>query len=159
MIKILKNPSEREIKEFEELFERVLYSDFDYYSDEKKGKILKKWKGNALKKKLNNPKLVFIIAEEEDKMVGFLVGKITQKKIAFGRWTGILPKHQRKGLGSAMKGRFEKWAREKNAKELRSSTYKKENRYYLEKLGYEFYKKKKGQGIDLPRYVFRKELK
>lgn len=146
------------MEEFGKLFEEVLLSDFDYYPKEKKKEIADNWKGESLKKKLDNPKLFFVVAKEKGKMVGFSVGKLTKKGVAFGRWTGVLPEYQGKGIGTTMKKKFEERAKEKGAKKLRSSTYKWENRHYLKKLGYKFDKKKKGQGVDLPRYVFIKNI-
>ena len=80
-----------------------------------------------LNKRLNVKSALILLAEVEDKVVGFKAGYATSKKVFYSWIGGVLPKYRRKGIAEKLLLEMEKILKKKRYKTL---TYKTRNKYY-----------------------------
>jgi len=100
------------------------------------------------KKCITNKNSLTLIAIENNKIVGYFIGAINKTedyrnitKIAEGENTYILPKYQRKGIGTQFYKRFLEWAKSKGVNRIKTVVSKKNKQSlnWNKKLGFECY--------------------
>lgn len=141
----------QDTKDFIILFRTILGESFEYRSKDSKEKILKNWTQRKITRRLERDDYLIIVAEENNQIFGYLVA-IIKGDTSFVRWMGVKKDFQGRGIGTKLIKFWENWAKRKEVKMLRLSTYLSKNVSIYQGLGFE------KRDIDKTKYGKRHKL-
>lgn len=125
-----------DVLKFRRLFINIFDEGFSYYPKRAKSFILKSWTPSKIRSKLATQDRLFLIAEEGNMPVGFLIGKKYLSGLSTILWLGVLKKSSGKGIGKKLVFSWERWSHAQKASRLRAATTNPENDLFYTKLGY-----------------------
>lgn len=148
----------KDLDEFYGIFSKILSTQFpgytptviDYFLDKIYTRISYRYWLDQ------NHKTIFI-PREDNKIVGFAVIDQTYGGVSFLRWLGILPAHQRKGLGKALVTQWIEHAYDDGAHKAEVAGQP-EAKLFYEKMGLELEGMRKASYFGIDQYVFGKVL-
>lgn len=157
MIKITKLTNSK-AKDFFELYKSLVHSDFGEWSTESKNKwINDDYSLSFWKSKIKEDIPVFI-AEEKNKMVGYVAVEAINFGVVYIGWIGVLKEYRKSGVGNDLLKEVEKWSKNNNYHKLELETQIKELLPFFTKYGFLLEGVRKNSWQKLDNYMFGKIL-
>jgi len=127
----------RDIDSFYKCFEVLMQEGYAGFSDPIKEYFIKKEysKSNFYLWVDRNFRKIFLAFNENDEIIGFLVGDNTYGGVAFITWVGVLKEYRSKGIGKMLIQTYENYVKAKNAHIIELFTYESVKGFY-EVLGF-----------------------
>lgn len=148
----------KEIRSFVLLFQKVFRESFKVYPKAAKRFTLLSWTPGRVLTKFKSTQRLFLVVENEDRLIGFLVGKKQKSGVGFIVFMGVLKKYQGKGLGQELVLRWENWAKRQKIHKLRATTTNSKNVRFYKKLKYVLEGKRKKDAWGLDNWILGKRI-
>lgn len=143
--------SKTEIDKFHPTFTQVIGDGFPEYSQALVDFIIEEdFKPDVLKEKLEKKEYTIFVAEEEGKIVGFLIFEKLYGGVSYCTWLGVLREFRGKGIGRELLTTWEKEIISCGGHKLMLLTQAEKNKTFYEKCGFkeEGLEKKSWFGLD-----------
>lgn len=141
----------KEVFLFLDFFRKSLRSQFGEYSKKSIDFFLKKeWTEERIKKSIKSKAVIFLLAFEEDKVVGYLIGGHPFGGIASIMWLAVSDDYQGRGIGKKIMSAFISLVKKEKAHKVILSVTDRKNIGFYEKIGFrmECFIKKDYFGLD-----------
>jgi len=157
MVKIEKL-KKSDISKFHRLLISIFDEGFDYYPKHAQRYNKNHWTEALINRYFSNDDFLFLIAREDEKLVGYLIGKHFTPYRSTILWLGVIKLYQGRKIGSKLVEHWENWSKKKGARLLKFSTANFANEGFYRKLGYKKDFKIVKNDWGMKKLVFRKNI-
>lgn len=77
---------------------------------------------NMLRRVIEDPERITLVAEEEDKIVGFAMGRSDKSRLSWLSFMGVSPSHRRRGIGRELVQKYVEESRLRGARKISLNT-------------------------------------
>lgn len=153
----IKTLVESEIDKFHSVFVQVIGDGFPEYSQKLVDFIVDKdFRPDVFKEKVRKGEYTILVAEEEGKIVGFLIFEKLYGGVSYCTWLGVLREYRGRGIGSKLLGFWEKEILSQSGHKLMLLTQAEKNRAFYEKFGFKEEGLEKQSWFGLDAFIFGK---
>lgn len=127
----------KEIDDFLNFFRKSVESQFDEYSKKSKNFFLRKdWTKQRIKNSIKSKTVVYLLAFNEGRIVGYLLGDQPFGGISNVMWLAVEDECQNRGIGKQLLNNFIFFSKRRKAHKVRLAVTNKENIGFYEKMGF-----------------------
>jgi ribosomal protein S18 acetylase RimI-like enzyme len=127
----------KDIDSFLDFFRKSVKTQFDEYSKNSKDFFLKKeWTKQRIKNSIKGDYIIYLLAFEKDKIVGYLIGSHSYGGVATVMWLAVDDDCQGRGIGRRLMNTFIDFLKEEGAHKVKLDVTNKENLGFYKKLGF-----------------------
>lgn len=146
----------KDIQIFRQLFVDIFKNGFEYYPKRAMNYVTEYWSEDVIDQRLSCPNYIFLMAQTDSSLVGYLIGKMYPSGRASILWLGVLANKRNMGVGRELVRTWEAWAKAEGAKILMLSTADYSNKGFYTRLGYKEQKETIKNDWGMKKLVFRK---
>jgi ribosomal protein S18 acetylase RimI-like enzyme len=127
----------KEMDSFLDFFRKSVKTQFDEYSKKAKDFLLnEEWTKERIKNSIKGNYLTYLLAFEEDRIIGYLIGGHPFGGVATAMWLAVGDDYQGKGIGRKLMNSFIAILKKKGNHKVNLDVTNKKNLGFYEKLGF-----------------------
>ena len=141
----------KEIDSFLDFFRKSVKTQFNEYSKKSKDFFLKKeWTKDRIKNSIKEKIIIYLLAFDKDKIIGYLIGGYPFGGVAAVMWLAVDDDYQERGIGRKLVNSFIAISKEKGAHKVKLDVTNEKNLGFYKKLGFtvQCFSKKDYFGLD-----------
>lgn len=149
----------KEIDSFSDFFNKSINNQFTEYSKKARDFLIKKeWTKKRIKDSIKGDYVIFLLAFDKEKIVGYLIGSHHFGGIATVMWIAVDDDYQGRGIGKKLMNKYLSILKKEGAHKINLTVTIKDNIGFYEKLGFKVqcFSKKNYFGLDS--YVMYKDI-
>lgn len=149
----------KEIDLFLDFFKKSVKNQFDEYSKKSKDFFLKKeWTKTRIKNSIKSKIVIFLLAFDKEKIVGYLIGGHHFGGIATIMWIAVDEDYQGKGIGKKLLNNFISLLKKEGAHKINLTVTNKRNIGFYEKFGFKIQCFSEKDYFGLDSYLMYKDI-
>jgi len=158
MIKI-REIKTKDVDSFLSFFRNSIKNQFDEYSKKSKDFFIKKeWTKERIINSIKRNYAIFVIAFDEEKIVGYLIGSYHFGGVTNVMWLAVHDDYQGRGIGRKLINKYIFIIKKKGAHKIYLTVTNKKNIIFYEKLGFEVQCFFKNDYFGLDSYLMSKDI-
>lgn len=141
----------KEVDSFLDFFRKSAKTQFDEYSKKSKDFLLKKeWTKERIRNSIKGKSIIYFLAFEKNKIVGFIVGGHSFAGVATVMWLAVDDDYQHRGIGRKLMNSFIDFLKKEGAHKVNLTVTNERNIGFYKKLGFavQCFSKKDYFGLD-----------
>ncbi|MCK9446604.1 GNAT family N-acetyltransferase [bacterium] len=149
----------KDVDLFVDFFRNSINNQFTEYSKKARDFFIKKeWNREKIKTSIKRSYVIFILAFDKEKIIGYLIGSHHFGGIASIMWVAVADNYQGKGIGTKLIDKYISLLKKEGAHKVVLTVTIKDNIGFYEKLGFkvQYFSKKDYFGLDS--YMMYKDI-
>jgi len=149
----------KEIDSFLEFFKKSINNQFTEYSKKSRDFFVKKeWTKERIKNAIKGNYIIFLLAFEKEKIVGYLIGGHHFGGITSVMWIAVDDNYQGRGIGSKLMNKYISLSKKEGAHKVVLTVTIRDNIGFYERLGFKVQSFSKKDYFGLDSYIMYKDI-